>query len=330
MSGIFIDNSSVNPYFNLALEEFFLKRTDFVDDILILWQNEPTVVIGRHQNTCDEIDEAYVQEMGVHVVRRNSGGGAVYHDMGNLNFSIIQQMTGDYSFFRFVQPVIDCLKAYGIHAEHSSRNDITIDGRKFSGNAQYICNGKILHHGTILFSSDLNVLAKALKPRPDKTHHKGVASVRNRVVNLNDYLTNTTLSDFRQRLIDAIFIENKPDTYIISELDHKAISGIMQTKYLTFKWNYGQSPTGRKAQIKTEAGIVELWLECDSGIVKRARITGDFFTLRPVDDLERQLVGARLIDLVPTVEKLECGSYIQGFANEDMKNLLMQSSCITR
>lgn len=322
---IFLDNESTSPFYNLALEEYFFKRTDLDDDMLILWRNEPTVVVGRHQNTFDEIDEGYVRENGIHVVRRNSGGGAVYHDLGNLNFSIIQQAAGDYSFARFAEPVITCLDSFGVHAEHSGRNDITVEGRKFSGNAQYLFGGKILHHGTILFSGDLDVLAKALKPEPEKIRKKGVASVRSRVANLSEYLSGVSLEDFRDQLVATIFAGEHPTPYSLSDTDQMVTQEIAKAKYRTPEWNYGQSPAGKGAQIRTDAGTVGLWLETELGVVQSARITGDFFAVQPVEELCQRFIGVMKSDLTAVVDGLDCSGYIKNFTNEDMNRLIHAS-----
>lgn len=201
-------NNSTNPFINLALEEYFLKYKALKDDVLILWQNEPVVVVGKNQNTYEELNAEYIENKNIKVVRRLSGGGAVYHDLGNLNFTIIKNNAevyrNDFSFF--AMPVIKCLEIYDVTASFSGRNDILIDGKKFSGNAQYFYKDKVLHHGTLLFSSDLTVLAKALKVRQDKFESKGIKSMQSRVANIGDYIDkDITLAEFRQTLIRSMF-----------------------------------------------------------------------------------------------------------------------------
>ena len=159
----YIINENNNPRYNLALEEYVLKNLD--GEYFFLWQNEPTIVIGKHQNTISEINLDYVEKKGIHVVRRMSGGGAVYHDLGNINFSFIQEKKdlADFDFSFFTRPIVDLLGELGIKAEFNSRNDLAIDGKKFSGNAQYIFKKKILHHGTLLFNSEMEELVNSLK-----------------------------------------------------------------------------------------------------------------------------------------------------------------------
>ena len=168
---IHIINESTNPYFNLALEEYVIKEMDPGQDYFILWQNSPAVIVGKSQNTIEEIDQAYVEKHGIYVVRRLSGGGAVYHDLGNLNFTFITDNTGEVmeNFKRFTEPVIQALASLGVKAEFNSRNDLTIDGKKFSGNAQYYYQKRILHHGTLLYNSDLERIGQVLNVKPERS-----------------------------------------------------------------------------------------------------------------------------------------------------------------
>jgi len=185
-----IVNDHTDPRINLAVEEYALNYLDPREEYVILWQNEPTVVVGRNQNTVAEVNAPFIKERGIHVVRRLSGGGAVYHDFGNLNFTFIvdaqKEMVSNFEYF--TRPVIQALASLGVEAEFSGRNDITIDGKKFSGNAQYWSKNRLLHHGTILFNSQLDVVQEALNVSADKLQSKGVKSVRSRVTNIYPYL----------------------------------------------------------------------------------------------------------------------------------------------
>lgn len=198
-----IVNDHTDPRINLAVEEYALNYLDPGEEYVILWQNEPTVVIGRNQNTLAEVNGPFIKERGIHVVRRLSGGGAVYHDLGNLNFTFIVDAEKERvsNFEYFTRPVIQALASLGVQAEFSGRNDITIDGKKFSGNAQYWSKGRLLHHGTILFNSDLAVVQEALNVKVDKLQSKGVKSVRSRVTNIYPYLkTPITIEEFKEVL----------------------------------------------------------------------------------------------------------------------------------
>ncbi|MCY0881875.1 MAG: lipoate--protein ligase, partial [Firmicutes bacterium] len=200
-------NDQLDPRYNLALEEFLTREMDPHEDYLLLWQNRPMAVVGRYQNTAEEINQLYVKEHHIMVVRRLSGGGSIYQDLGNLNFSMIVSIEQNaFNDFRsFTLPIIQALDEFGVKAELSSRNDLTVDGRKFSGNAQYRTGTRLLHHGTLLFDSDLDVVGQALNVRQDKIASKGIKSVRSRVTNLKPYLPpGTTLQDFSNMIAKHI------------------------------------------------------------------------------------------------------------------------------
>ena len=185
----YIYNDSTEPYFNLALEEYFLKQTD--EEYFILWRNEPCIVVGKNQNTLSEIHLEFVKERNIKVVRRLTGGGAVFHDLGNINFTFIVNDESSFNDFKgFVAPIIGTLKTLGIDAEFSGRNDMLIEGKKFSGNAQCKHKSRVMHHGTLLFSSNMNDLSGALKPKDIKFSDKSVKSVASRVTNISEHLEN--------------------------------------------------------------------------------------------------------------------------------------------
>ena len=185
----YMETGSIDPAYNLAFEEYVLRNKK-EGDFLLLWQNDNAVIIGRNQNTEEEIDKAFVEAHGIKVVRRITGGGAVYHDLGNLNYSFITDCTAfnKDALAAFTEPVAAALRALGAPAQLSGRNDIVIEGKKVSGTAQRIQDGRILHHGTLLFQSDPEMIAGALKADPDKFRSKSTKSVRSRVGNIADYL----------------------------------------------------------------------------------------------------------------------------------------------
>ena len=236
--------NSTDPHFNLAMEEYVLKYLNLAEEYLLLWQNEPAIIIGRHQNTLEEVNMDYTRENNIHVVRRLSGGGAVYHDLGNLNFTFIRRAIRSelLDLKSFTQPVIHALKKLGVNAEVSGRNDLTIEGKKFSGNAQYLYKNNILHHGTLLFDSDLSELNKALRVRADKIESKGIKSVRSRVTNIREHIKgdqDTNINEFTALLRDAVAEvqgENFAE-YTLGEKDYEGIRALMQERYLTWQWN---------------------------------------------------------------------------------------------
>lgn len=291
-----IINQSSDPYFNLALEEYVIKEMGSTDDVFILWQDEPTVVVGRNQNTLEELNNDYIKKNNIQVVRRLSGGGAVYHDLGNLNFTFItaeQQKIG-FDFIKFTQPVIKTLGKLGIEAENNGRNDITIEGKKFSGNAQFRYRKKILHHGTILFDSNLNDVSQALNANPEKIISKGVKSVRSRVTNISEWLANPlSIHDFKDILSETISSEEKHvEKYYLSETDLAAVNKLRKTKYLSWAWNYGNSPPFNiQKTARFDWGNIDIRLLIKKGRISTCKIYGDFFASREIAELEEHLMG---------------------------------------
>ncbi|MTK10589.1 MAG: lipoate--protein ligase [Clostridiaceae bacterium] len=293
----YILSNSFNPYFNLALEEYIFKTVGMQEDFIILWQNENTIVIGRHQNTIEEINANFAQENNIKVVRRITGGGAVYHDLGNLNFSFITgyDKNNMIDYKKYTIPVINALKKLGVDAELSGRNDLTIDGKKFSGNAQSMHKGRILHHGTLLFDSNLDIIGKGLNVQLDKIQSKGIKSVRSRVTNIKDYLREgTDVNGFKELLLKNLFENNILEEYHLSENDLVSITKLKESKYDTWEWNYGKSPKFNFKNSKRFAnGKLEVLLNVNSGLINECKIYGDFLALCSVDELEEKLRGIR-------------------------------------
>ncbi|MDR3354268.1 MAG: lipoate--protein ligase [Synergistaceae bacterium] len=274
-----IENDNTKPQYNLALEECLclLGMRDNKSRFFMLWRNEPSVIVGRFQNTLEEINAACVEERGIHVVRRNSGGGAVYHDLGNINYSfVLPDFHGDFDFEFFTGPIIRALAKLGVQAELSGRNDLAIDGKKISGGAQFRRGGIILHHGTLLYDSDLDVLSDALRPSEDKFQSKAIKSLRGRVTNIKPYLPEPLpVMEFKRRLQDA-FENLTPmtlDSDAMAETDK-----LLHEKYSTREWNYGNSPrfTERK-KARFAWGGVESFLVVDKGIITECSFNGDYF-----------------------------------------------------
>lgn len=241
---LFIQNNNTDPYFNLALEEYLLKefKKEAPVDCFMLWQNEPCVVVGKNQNVLDEINEAFIRKNNIKVARRISGGGAVYHDLGNLNFTFIINDTENSlcNYKKFLTPIIEVLATLGVNAEMSERNDLTINGLKFSGNAQYKHRNRLLHHGTILFSSDLNSVRFALKTDYNKKD-KWVKSVPSSVTNIQNHLSpSLTIEDFKTTINK--YIESKHcnyDIYNLTLADAENVTKLVNGKYTTDEWIYG-------------------------------------------------------------------------------------------
>jgi lipoate-protein ligase A len=326
---LYIRNESTNPYFNLAMEEYLFNLDDD-NDYVLLWQNEPTIVVGKYQNTAEEINSEYVKEKGIHVVRRITGGGAVYHDLGNLNFTFINKGTEkkEFDFRKFTMPIVKALERFGVKAELSGRNDITIDQKKFSGNAQYVKQGKVLHHGTLLFNSKMEELTKALKVTEDKFQSKGIKSVRSRVTNIADYLSEAiTVSEFKELLLKYMFDE---DTELIEgqlkDADMNKINSLMESKYMNWDWNYGASPEFNVKQGKRfEGGKVEVLINVKNGFVQGIKFYGDFFGSGNTEEIEALLAGKRYLEeeIRAVLAGLDVNYYFKGITLEELLSCIL-------
>jgi lipoate-protein ligase A len=294
---ISIRNECKDPHFNLALEEYAVKFLTPDEDYIILWQNEPSVIIGRNQNTIEEINSKYINENNINVVRRLSGGGAVYHDLGNLNFTFIVKNNKDVvsNFKKFTEPVINALRKLGIDAEFSGRNDITIDGKKFSGNAQYYFGDRLLHHGTILFNSDLSIIQDALNVKLEKIESKGIKSVRSRVTNIYPYLPEkVSIEQFKDTLLMFLLSDHnyKEKEYILSKEELLKVKDLMDKRYSLWEWNYGESPAfDVEKEKRFIGGNLDLRFNVVEGKISSIKILGDFFGKKEVSELEGLLIG---------------------------------------
>ena len=295
----YIENRHTDPYYNLALEQYVFDNFDRESDYFLLWQNHNSIIVGKHQNTQEEVNAAFVREHGITVARRLSGGGAVYHDLGNLNYTFITTAEkGGIDFSVFCKPIQAALRSFGVPVEISGRNDMTVEGKKISGNAQYVREGRVMHHGTILYDSDLSVLSRALKPGEDKIESRGIKSVGSRVANIKPYMkTGLPLADFWAALKDYMCVTFGMGELSLTFPQKAAVKELGEKVYSLWGWNYGNSPpyTQRKVRRIEGCGKIEVLLDMEmQGVIKGLAFFGDFFGNRDPGELGDRLKGCHL------------------------------------
>lgn len=327
----FIDNKGItDPRVNLAIEEYVLKNMDIEkDDYLLFYINQPSIIIGKNQNTIEEINTDYVEENDIIVVRRLSGGGAVYHDLNNLNFSFLTKDDGNSfnNYKKFTQPVVDALANLGVNSELSGRNDILAEGKKVSGNAQYSTRGRMFSHGTLMFNLDIDAVVNSLKVKQDKIESKGIKSVRSRVANIIDFLPEKiTVEQFRLEILKSIFGgEENIQYYELTQEDWANIDEISKNRYQQWDWNYGKSPRFNIQKThRFPSGGIDIRLEVKKGIIEELTIFGDFFGVGDVEEIEQLLVGTKY-DRTAINEKLQevdIPKYFGGISAEDFLQVI--------
>ncbi|MCK1207879.1 lipoate--protein ligase [Streptococcus uberis] len=326
----YIVNKSNNPAYNIALEAYAFRELLSEDEIFILWINEPAIIIGKHQNTIQEINKEYIDAHGIHVARRLSGGGAVYHDLNNLNYTIISNKSeeGAFDFKTFSQPVIETLADLGVKAEFTGRNDLEINGKKFCGNAQAYYKGRMMHHGCLLFDVDMTVLGDALKVSKDKIESKGIKSVRARVTNIIDELPEKiTVNEFSDKIL-AKMKETYPDMteYVLSEDELAKIQKSADEQFGNWDWVYGKAPEYTiERNVRYPAGKINTFANVEKSIIKNIKIYGDFFGIKDVQDIEELLVGTRYEnkDVLEKLKTIDTTQYFSGMTVEEIAKAIV-------
>lgn len=326
----YIVNTSNDPAYNVALEAYAFQKLTDIDEIFILWINEPAIIIGRHQNTIQEINKEFIDKNGIHVVRRLSGGGAVYHDLNNLNYTIISNNTqeGAFDFQTFSKPVIDTLAKLGVKAEFTGRNDLEINGQKFAGNAQAYYKGRMMHHGCLLFDVDMSVLGQALKVSKDKIESKGIKSVRARVTNIVDHLSDKiTVQEFSDAIL-AQMKEEYPemDEYVLSDAELSEIQAMRDNQFATWDWTYGKaSEYTIERGVRYPAGKITTYANVENSTIKSVKIFGDFFGVKPVDDIEKMLEGVRYDykDVLAALKTVDTSQYFSRMTPEEITKAIV-------
>jgi len=350
---LYIVDNHTNPYWNLAAEEYLF--THFSEPIFRLWRNENSIIVGKYQNTLSEIDLQYVKTNHIKIVRRLTGGGAVFHDLGNINFTFIEdkikgENTSD-MFKRFTSPIINALNSLDVKAYMEGRNDLLIDGRKFSGNAICIHNNRILQHGTLLFKVGMNNLSLALKSKPEKFKDKAVQSNRSRVTNISEHLKSSmfihnnvignnndsnlskvaksieiSTTEF-QKYLGSFICEKYSETiktYKYSSEDLENIDKLVKSKYELDEWNFGKSPKYNfQNSAKYKGGLIELNFSVKQGIITDIKIYGDYFFTLPTEDIYDKLIGVKHTkkDIEKIIATLPINKYFANITPEEIVKL---------
>lgn len=326
---IYVETNSIIGSENLAFEEYFLKKEDIREPVLMLWRNRPTIVVGAFQNTHEEICEEFVKANKIDVVRRTSGGGAVYHDLGNLCFSFIMEH-GDFTntdYSAFLKPVVEALRGMGIQAGINGRNDLVLGDAKISGSAVRIYKNRVLFHGTLLFSSDLEILSRALRVKQDKLVSKGIKSVRSRVTTIAEHLSyDMDVLEFRDRLLQALFGESGGKEYEISRNERREIMCLARDKYESFLWTYGKNPPADLTHGKRfGGGSITIKASLKNSRIEQIRFEGDFLGCMEMKDIEQLLNGVVYErDAVSRVfEELDIRPYFGTITKEEVVGCIM-------
>ena len=324
----YIKNTSTNPYYNMAFDEYCLESLSIDEPVFFLWQNRPAVIVGFNQEVNTEVNLDYLKENGIDLVRRVTGGGAVYHDLGNLNYTIVgrsEDLERDYPEYASI--MAKALQSLGVPATLSGRNDILVEGRKVSGFAKRVCKNRLMVHGTLMYNVDVDVLTKVLNPSNTKLQSKGIASVRSRVANLCEYLPNIPDIQTFSKQLEEILSHHYQDTeYQLSEEDLANIQQLTDKKFATWEWNYGRSPKATLTHsARLACGTVEIHLTLAENRISSCRFGGDFLGNLPATDLE-----SALIEVIYNTENIQkrlssftISDYFDGVAMEELIKLIL-------
>jgi lipoate-protein ligase A len=316
-----ISSNHTDPYFNLASEEYLLKC--FTEDIFLLYRNAPSIVVGKHQNTLAEINLSFVQEKEIIVARRISGGGTVFHDLGNLNFAFITGgKEGELVDYRkYTLPIIEAMGKMGLDVKLGERNELLMGTLKISGTASHVFKHRVLHHGTLLFSSQMEDLSAALRVQSELFKDRAVKSIRSEVTNILDHLVDKMdITDFQNRIFDHILnTTNSPTNYKYTDSDLEKIGKLRDSKFSTWEWNFGYSPKYQfNKKLKFKSGNIDLHMNVKKGIIQEVNIKGEFMSIKAIHALEEVFVGT-IHDpetLRLCLSGIQVTDYISGLENE--------------
>ena len=323
----YLRNPHTNPYYNMAFDEFCLESLPIDEPVFYLWQNRPAVIVGYNQEVNTEVNLEYLKANDIALVRRVTGGGAVYHDLGNLNYTIVgrsEDLERDYP--EYASLMMRALQTLGIPATLSGRNDILVKGKKISGFAKRVSRNRLMVHGTLMYDVDLDKLTQVLNPSATKLQSKGIASVRSRVANLREYLPETAdIQAFSQRLEEILSCNYKDAEYKLSEDDLAHIQKLTDEKFATWEWNYGHSPKATLTHsARLACGTVEVYLTLKENRIASCRFGGDFLGNLPASEVEKALQGVvyEADAIRECLSQMEISHYFDGVAADDLVKLM--------
>ena len=323
----FIKNPNTNPHYNMAFDEYCLESLPIDEPVFFLWQNKPSVIVGFNQEVNTEVNLDYLNQQGITLARRVTGGGAVYHDFGNLNYTIVgrsEDLERDYP--EYASLMMKALQALGVPATLSGRNDILVEGKKVSGFAKRVCKNRLMVHGTLMFNVDVDVLTHVLNTSQSKLQSKGIASVRSRVANLSDYLPEISdIQTFKNRLEEILSNNHTDAEYHLSEEDFANIQRLTDEKFATWEWNYGHSPKATLVHAaRLACGTVEVHLTLADNRIASCRFGGDFLGNLPAADVETALTGTpyERNEIRKCLSKIEISRYFDRVSVDDLLEMM--------
>lgn len=323
----YLKNPSTNPYYNMAFDEYCLESLPIDEPVFFLWQNKPAVIVGYNQEVNTEVNLDYLKEKGIDLVRRVTGGGAVYHDLENLNYTIVGRSEDlEHDYPEYAALMMKALQALGVPATLSGRNDILVDGKKVSGFAKRVCKNRLMVHGTLMYNVDVDVLTHVLNPSTTKLQSKGIASVRSRVTNLCNYLPELSdIQAFKNRLEEILSNNYSDAEYKLSETDLAHIQQLTDEKFATWEWNYGRSPKATLVHsARLACGTVEIHLTLAENRIASCRFGGDFLGNLPASDVEKALTGIpyEINEIRKCLSKLEISRYFDRVSADNLLEMM--------
>lgn len=323
----YVTYMGTDAYTNIATDTWLLNNLNTKEPVFALWQNNNAIIVGQNQNTFGEVNQDFVDEHQIEVVRRVTGGGAVYHDLGNLNFTLFVpiESAANVDFKKFSEPVLRALHTLGIDAEASGRNDLLVNGKKISGVAQRYAKGYLMHHGTLLFDSNVDTMVRSLNVADEKFISKAAKSVRSRVGMIKDVAPKgLTLQDFWDAVQYELTDHGKDQEIVLTPQQKQEIIQLTADKFSTWDWNYGRSPEFNfKNHAKYDGGIIDVQVQAEGGTIRDINFTGDFLGLREWREIKDQFIGLpfETAEIKTVFERNHEGRYFGNITDDELIKL---------